>query len=173
MSKITKYLNQLITGNAFDAPEILEAYSTDQSALKVNPRLVVLPESTADLQKLMRFFDQLAGKDVRVPVAIRGSGLDEMGADLSTGVVISTEKLNRLEEIDKRERLVRVQAGITLKEQAGEVKVSLRTGDKVDASAVCAMFGGGGHKQAAGCTLYCGMEEAEKKIVEALGKVLN
>ena len=116
MSKITKYLNQLITGNAFDAPEILDAYSTDQSALKVNPRLVVLPESTSDLQKLMNFFDKLASKKIRVPVAIRGSGLDEMGADLSTGVVISTEKLNRLEEIDKRERLVRVQAGITLKE---------------------------------------------------------
>lgn len=116
MSKITKYLNQLITGNAFDAPEILEAYATDQSALKINPRLVVLPESTSDLQKLMRFFDQLANKNLRVPVAVRGSGLDEMGADLSTGVVISTEKLNRLEEIDKRERLVRVQAGITLKE---------------------------------------------------------
>lgn len=116
MSKITKYLNQLITGNAFDAPEILEAYATDQSALKINPKLVVLPESTADIQKLMRFFDQLANKSLRVPVAVRGSGLDEMGADLSTGVVISTEKLNRLEEIDKRERLVRVQSGITLKE---------------------------------------------------------
>lgn len=127
MSKITKYLNQLITGNAFDAPEILEAYSTDQSALKINPRLVVLPESTADLQKLMRFFDQLANKDVRVPVAVRGSGLDEMGADLSTGVVISTEKLNRLEEIDKRERLVRVQAGITLKELNTALLVSSMT----------------------------------------------
>ncbi len=116
MSRITKYLNQLITGNAFDSSEILEAYSTDQSALKINPKLVALPESTADIQKLMKFFDQLTKKDVRVPVAVRGSGLDEMGADLSTGAVISTEKLNRLEEIDKRDRLVRVQAGITLKE---------------------------------------------------------
>ena len=116
MSKITKYLNQLITGNAFDSSEILEAYSTDQSALKINPRLVVLPESTADIQKLMQFFNQLSEKNVRIPVAVRGSGLDEMGADLSTGAVISMEKLNRFEEIDKRERLVRVQAGITLKE---------------------------------------------------------
>lgn len=124
MSKITKYLNQLITGNAFDSSEIIEAYSTDQSALKINPKLVVLPESTTDLQKLMKFFDQLSQKDVRVPVAVRGSGLDEMGADLSTGAVISTEKLNRLEEIDKRDRLVRVQAGITLKELSTALLVS-------------------------------------------------
>ena len=116
MSKITKYLNQLITGNVYDSPEILDYYSTDRSILKVTPKFVALPESTDDLRRLMKFFYQLSEKGLRVPIAIRGSGLDEMGADLSPGVVISTEKLNHLMEIDSRERLVRVQAGITLKE---------------------------------------------------------
>ena len=116
MSKIAKYLNQLIIGNVFDAPEVLEAYATDRSALRIRPKFVALPESTEDLRKLMRFCYQLAGKGIRVPIAVRGSGLDEMGADLSNGLVVSTEKLNRLLEADKRERLVRVQAGITLKE---------------------------------------------------------
>lgn len=124
MSKITKYLNQLITGNVFDAPEILEKYSTDQSALKITPKLVAFPESTADIQKLAKFFHQLSEKNIRVPVTARGSGLDEVGADLSTGIIISTEKLNHLEEIDTRERLVRVQAGITLKELNTALKVS-------------------------------------------------
>ena len=116
MGKIARYLNQLIVGNVFDSPEIIEAYSTDRSALKIKPRAVAFPESTDDLQRLMRFCYQLAAKDIKIPVAVRGSGLDEMGGDLTNGLVISTEKLNHLLESDRRERLVRVQAGITLKE---------------------------------------------------------
>lgn len=116
MGKIARYLNQLIVGNVFDAPEILEAYSTDRSILKIKPKAVALPESTEDVRKLMRFCNQLASKDIKFPVTVRGSGLDEMGADISNGLIISTEKLNRLLESDRRERLVRVQAGITLKE---------------------------------------------------------
>ncbi len=115
-SKIARYLNQLTIGNVFDAPEILEAYSTDRSVLKIKPKLVAFPETTDDIRKLMKFFNELASKNLKLPIAVRGSGLDEMGADLSNGLVISTEKLNRLLEFDKRERLVRVQSGITLKE---------------------------------------------------------
>lgn len=124
MGKITKYLNQLIVGNVFDDPEILEAYSTDRSILKVKPKFVALPESTEDIRKLMRFFNQIAVKDIPVSLTPRGSGLDEGGADLSNGLVVSTEKLNHMLEIDPRERLVRVQAGITLKELNTALSVS-------------------------------------------------
>ncbi|MBR3236237.1 FAD-binding oxidoreductase [Candidatus Saccharibacteria bacterium] len=124
MGKITKYLNQLIVGNVFDSPEILEAYASDQSALMIKPRFVALPESTDDIRKLMRFFNQLALKDINVAVTARGSGLDTTGADLTNGVVISTEKLNHLLEIDTREKLVRVQSGITLRELNTALSVS-------------------------------------------------
>ncbi len=116
MGKIARYLNQLIVGSVFDTPDVLENYATDQSALRIRPKLVALPESTDDVRKLMRFCYQLAAKEIKIPVTLRGSGLDEMGADIGNGMVISTERLNRLLESDKRERLVRVQAGITLKE---------------------------------------------------------
>ena len=116
MGKVAKYLNQLTIGNVFDTPDVLEAYSMDCSALKIRPKLVALPESTEDIRKIMRFCYQLSLKDIKIPVTVWGSGLDEMGADLTNGLIISTEKLNRLLESDKRERLVRVQAGITLKE---------------------------------------------------------
>lgn len=116
MGKVAKYLNQLTIGNVFDTPDVLEAYAMDCSALKIKPKLVALPESTEDIRKIMRFCYQLALKDIKIPVTVRGSGLDEMGADLTNSLIISTEKLNKLLESDKRERLVRVQAGITLKE---------------------------------------------------------
>lgn len=124
MGKISKYLNQLIVGNVFDDPEILETYATDRSVLKIKPKFIAFPESTEDVRKLMRFFNQIAAKDIPVSVTARGSGLDEGGADLSNGLIVSTEKLNRLLEIDSRERLVRVQAGITLKELNTALSVS-------------------------------------------------
>lgn len=124
MGKITKYLNQLITGNVFDAPSLLEEYSTDRSALKVRPKFIAFPESTEDVRKLMRFINQIAAKDIPASVTVWGSGLDEGGADLSNSLIISTEKLNKLLEIDPRERLVHVQAGITLKELNTALSVS-------------------------------------------------
>ncbi len=116
MGKIARYLNQLTIGNTFDSPEILEMYSTDRSILKIKPKAVSLPESTEDVRKLMRFINQLSSKGIKLPVTVWGSGLDETGAGLSNGLIISMEKMNKLLEADKRERLVRVQAGITLKE---------------------------------------------------------
>ena len=124
MGKITKYLNQLTIGNVFDTPEILDAYATDHSALKIKPKFVAYPESTEDIRKLLKFFSQLATKDIKVAVTARGSGTDESGAVLTNGVVISMEKLNHLLEIDTRERLVRVQAGITLRELNTALSVS-------------------------------------------------
>lgn len=45
-----------------------------------------------------------------------------------------------------------VLVGITVKERGnGAYRVSLRTNEPVDASEICGMFGGGGHKLAAGC----------------------
>ena len=124
MGKIAKYLNQLTVGNVFDTPEILDEYSTDHSALKIKPKFVAFPESTDDIRKLMKFFNQLATKEIKVAVTPRGAGTSDTGADLTNGVVISTEKLNRLLEIDTREKLVRVQSGITLRELNTALSVS-------------------------------------------------
>ena len=114
MNKIAKYLNQHIIGNVFDSTSILEAYSTDRSALKITPRMVAIPENTSDVRRIVRFVDQLSKKSVHLPIAVRGSGLDKTGADLCNGLVLSTEHLNQILEIDDHSRLVRVQAGVTL-----------------------------------------------------------
>ena len=50
----------------------------------------------------------------------------------------------------------------------GYSKISLRTDGTVDASAVCARFGGGGHKMASGCELSCSPEEAAETIRKAV-----
>lgn len=114
MSKLAEYLNRHTIGNVFDRPSILEKYSTDRSILKITPRLVAIPENTDDIRKLLRFSDQLAGRDFFLPVTVRGSGLDKTGASIGDGLIISMEKFRHVEEIDLRGRLVRVQPGMTL-----------------------------------------------------------
>lgn len=64
--------------------------------------------------------------------------------------------------------------GILLREKPdGSIRVSLRTNEPVDAASICAKFGGGGHKRAAGCTFNCSAPEARDKIVEEVGNILG
>jgi len=114
VSKLANYLNQYIVGNVFDRPSICRQYSTDRSILQISPRLVVFPESSEDIQALLRFTNQLAMRNFRLPVTLRGTGLDKTGAAIGDGLIISTEKLNHIEELDLRGRLVRAQPGVTL-----------------------------------------------------------
>ena len=66
-----------------------------------------------------------------------------------------------------------VKNGVTLRElRPGECKLSLRTdpGD-LNASAVCALLGGGGHAAAAGATIPGTMEQARAAVLAAIQRV--
>lgn len=61
---------------------------------------------------------------------------------------------------------------VTVRElEKGRCKVSVRTNEQVNASAVCAVFGGGGHSMAAGCTIDAGPEETAEKILAAVEEI--
>ncbi len=67
-----------------------------------------------------------------------------------------------------------VEIGITIKERGkNEYKISLRTGESVDACAICKNFGGGGHARAAGCTIEGSLDEAKTLILGAAGQALE
>lgn len=67
-----------------------------------------------------------------------------------------------------------VDAGITVYEQKdGSMKISLRTTACVDASEICAVFGGGGHTRAAGCTVYGTVEEAIDQLAREIERVFE
>lgn len=66
-----------------------------------------------------------------------------------------------------------VEVGILLKEKKeNEVKVSLRSKSYVDVSKIAQSFGGGGHIRAAGCTIYDSVENAKKKVMDAVLKTI-
>lgn len=65
-----------------------------------------------------------------------------------------------------------VQTAVTIRElRPGECKLSVRTSAGLNASAVCALLGGGGHAAASGCTVHGSVEEAKRAILEAIEKV--
>ena len=49
-------------------------------------------------------------------------------------------------------------------------RVSFRSKD-IDVAKIALSFGGGGHKKAAGCSVYAPLKEAEKVILEAVGEL--
>ena len=116
MNKMAVYLNQHINGVAYSSPDVLEQYSTDRSLLHYQPKLVALPADVTDVRRLVKFSAQLSAKGLELPIAVRGAGYGKNGGCLTTGLVVSMEKLNHIQEIDVRQRLIRVQAGVTLGE---------------------------------------------------------
>ncbi|MBR3692048.1 MAG: hypothetical protein IKL89_05055 [Clostridia bacterium] len=81
-----------------------------------------------------------------------------------------------LEDVSSLARSVAgVDAGVTLRELEDESgwKISLRTSTAVNAAEICALFGGGGHARAAGCTLSGTAEKVTEQIVAAIEKTLK
>ncbi len=62
-----------------------------------------------------------------------------------------------------------VKIAVTIREKEnGTVKASIRAVPGWDAAAICAKFGGGGHKGAAGATMHMSLGEATEAIIAAL-----
>jgi phosphoesterase RecJ-like protein len=62
-----------------------------------------------------------------------------------------------------------VLVGVTVRDKGdGTFRISLRTGDPVDASKICAVFGGGGHKNAAGCIMSGELAAVKTRLMGAI-----
>lgn len=62
-----------------------------------------------------------------------------------------------------------VEVGVLLREcSPRDYKISFRSKGDIDVSSVAQSFGGGGHKNAAGCNVQGTLEEVKKKVIDAL-----
>lgn len=66
-----------------------------------------------------------------------------------------------------------VEVSIFIREAEKGFKVSLRSNEYVNVSDVCLMFGGGGHRRAAGCSMQGTLEQVKNKLVNEVKKVLR
>ncbi|HET6622750.1 MAG TPA: FAD-binding oxidoreductase, partial [Candidatus Saccharimonadales bacterium] len=116
MNKVASYLQQHLSGEVLSSESAREFFSTDASILQQKPSLVVYPRSTNDIRKVARFTWQLAEKGHVMPITARGSGTDLSGAAIGRGVImVMPAHLNRILEIDTKQRLVRLQPGVNFK----------------------------------------------------------
>ncbi|NMC12397.1 MAG: FAD-binding protein [Chloroflexi bacterium] len=93
----------------FDA-EALELYSHDQTPnVKADPEVVVRVTSANQVAEIFRLAQQ-----AHIPVTPRGAGYGLSGGAIPQlgGIVLSTEKMNRILEIDKENLMVTVEPGV-------------------------------------------------------------
>ena len=67
-----------------------------------------------------------------------------------------------------------VEVGVTIKQNTENTyKISMRSANDVNVSAICQTLGGGGHIKAAGCLLEGTLDEVKTVIIETVRKVLE
>ena len=78
-----------------------------------------------------------------------------------------------IEELSSLAALVEgTDCGITLRElKPGVIKISVRSGKRIDACAACQKVGGGGHRAASGATVEGTMDEVKQAILAAVLEV--
>ena len=104
-------------------------------------------------------------RDGKIALAVlRRADIDRTGADM--------DDLDSIASLTRQ--IEGVQVGVTLTENRdGSIKASVRTTKEVDASAICARLGGGGHLRAAGASLDCGVDEARRLLLGAANAVYD
>ena len=70
--------------------------------------------------------------------------------------------------------IVGVEVAVSFRvEEGGVFRVSFRSKGRVDVSAVAARFDGGGHRNAAGCTVPGTLADVRKRVLDALAAVMS
>jgi glycolate oxidase len=99
----------------------LAIHSTDKWFASSPPDVVVLPETTAQVSKLLRF-----ANENKIPVTPRGSGVGYVGGcvPLKGGIALSLARMNLIREINTQDGVAVVEPGVItgiLQQQAREL----------------------------------------------------
>lgn len=98
-------------------------------------------------------------------------------------IAIAAVSLDMMNALDAREedaediaafagQVEGVETAVTIRElRPGECKLSVRTSAGLNASAVCALLGGGGHAAAAGCSVAGSVADAKTAILAAIRQI--
>jgi glycolate oxidase len=110
--------------NVLRTPEDLAVYSYDGTFAEGRPDLVVLPETTEQVSKIVRM-----AAEARVPIVPRGMGSGLAAGSIpipAGGIVLCLTRMNHILEIDTENATVRVEAGVVTADlQAAVEKLGL------------------------------------------------
>lgn len=113
MNKIAHYLQEHLLGEVMSGGDALAYFSTDGSILSVTPLIIVYPRNENDIRKAARFTWQLAERGRTIPITARGSGTDQSGAAIGSGIImVFPAHMNRLLDLDGKTGAVTIEPGI-------------------------------------------------------------
>lgn len=124
MSKVAHYLQEHLLGEVMTSTDARRYFATDASIFQLPPALVVYPRGENDVRKTARFTWQLAERGRIIPITARGSGTDQTGAALGSGIMlVFPAHMNRILELDTKANTVAVEPGINY----GKLQQTLHT----------------------------------------------
>lgn len=124
MSKVAHYLQEHLVGEVMTSVDARRYFSTDSSILTLPPALIVYPRNENDVRKTARFTWQLAERGRVIPMTARGSGTDQSGAALGSGImIVFPAHMNRILELDTKANTVTIEPGINY----GKLQQTLQT----------------------------------------------
>jgi FAD/FMN-containing dehydrogenase len=113
MSKVAYYLQEHLVGEVTTSLDARRFFATDGSIFSVPPAIVVYPRSEGDVRKVARFAWQLAERGRSIPITARGSGTDQGGGAIGSGVmIVFPAHMNRIVEFDNKSGNVIIEPGI-------------------------------------------------------------
>jgi len=87
-------------------------YSTDASVFKEEPVAVVWPKGLSDLKKILIF-----ARNEKLSLTMRAGGTSLAGQVVSSGIIVDISRyMNRIFEVNEKEKWVRVEPGVVLDE---------------------------------------------------------
>lgn len=138
--------------------DVVDVAAVNKALFRTKSRVRLAMESrmVAD----MKLFDHQRVVVMEIPLSLRQE-MQATDADI--------------EELSALPALVEgTDCGVTLRElRPDTVKVSVRTGPRVDACALCRILGGGGHHAASGATVEGTLDEARMAVLAAYRKVIG
>ncbi len=127
MSKIAHYLQEHLLGEVMASVDARKYFATDTSIFTLAPSLVVYPRNENDVRKTARFTWQLAERGRVIPITARGSGTDQSGAALGSGIMlVFPAHMNRIVELDPKSGVVVVEPGLNY----GRLQQTLHTHER-------------------------------------------
>lgn len=123
-SKVAHYLQEHLVGEVMTSTDARRYFATDSSILQLAPALIAYPRNENDVRKVARFTWQLAERGRVIPMTARGSGTDQSGAALGSGIMlVFPAHMNRILELDTKSNTVTVEPGINY----GKLQQALHT----------------------------------------------
>jgi len=112
-SKVAHYLQEHLVGEVMTSTDARHYFATDGSILQLAPALIAYPRTENDVRKTARFTWQLAERGRVIPITARGSGTNQTGAALGSGIMlVFPAHMNRVLELDTKSNTVTVEPGI-------------------------------------------------------------